>query len=157
MKYIILILSLLVVACSTEKVARIDSQEDCWGYIGQAIKYRKSKNYSEALKEIEKHNVCDLKAKSESRMSYFYHLGWTHYEMGQYREAISDFTEGLKTQPDYLYAYWRRGLAFEKLGELSKAKSDYARAYEIGMKNNPQKFFEAMEKNPEIKEKLMQK
>ncbi len=88
-------------------------------------------------------------------MSYFYHLGWTYYEMGEYDRAIAAFTEGLKTQPDYLHAYVRRGLAFEKIGNFKSANNDFSRAYKLGMEGDSQKFLEYLEKNPEIKAKLI--
>lgn len=151
----ILIALILLTSCSTERPTKVKQDEDCWSYIRNAVKFRADKNYPAALSEIEKHNSCDLKAGSDSRMSYFYHLGWTYYEMGEYDRAIAAFTEGLKTQPDYLHAYVRRGLAFEKIGNFKSANNDFSRAYKLGMEGDSQKFLEYLEKNPEIKAKLI--
>ena len=79
----------------------------------QRLNLEKNKQHEKSLDEIEKHGACD---KSEVRMSYHYHKGWTYHEMGMFAEAVGEYTEGLKTQPNYMHAYWRRGLAYEAMG-----------------------------------------
>jgi tetratricopeptide (TPR) repeat protein len=118
----------------------------------RAIELRAAGSYQEALEQLELHNRCD---KSPVRMSYYYHLGWTYHEMGRYEEALQAYDNGLRTQPDYLYAYWRRGLAHEALGQTEKAARDYQRAYAMGMERNPVRFLQQMEENPDIAEKLL--
>jgi tetratricopeptide (TPR) repeat protein len=153
MRSLYLFITLLVLSSCASNEAHISKEENCWSYINKAIEFRKQKNHQSALQQIELHNRCD---KSEVRMSYFYHLGWTYYEMGEFKKAINAFSSGLETEPNYLYAYWRRGLAYEMLGDSLSAENDYKKAYEIGMKSkSPEKFLEQLEKNPEIKEKLV--
>jgi len=127
---------------------------DCWIPIKKAMKYREEKNFNAALEQIELHNQCD---KSNERMSYYYHLGWTYAQMGEFTKAIDAYSEGLKTQPKYHFAYWRRGLAYEGLGKILEAKADYKKAYDLGMENNPEKFKEFLNENSEVAEKLMPK
>ncbi|RYY02211.1 MAG: tetratricopeptide repeat protein [Gammaproteobacteria bacterium] len=125
---------------------------DCWRPLKKAMEFREQKNFNAALEQIELHNQCD---KSEERMSYYYHLGWTYAEMGESTKAIEAYSEGLKTQPNYPFAFWRRGLAYEKLGKIAEAHADYKTAYTLGMKNNPEKFKEFLNENPDVAEKLM--
>lgn len=127
---------------------------DCWSPIRKAMKFREQKNFNAALEQIELHNQCDT---SPERMSYYYHLGWTYDEMGEYTKAIDAYSQGLKTQPSYPFAYWRRGLAYEKLGKIPEAKADYKKAYDLGMENNPEKFKEFLKENPDVAEKIMPK
>lgn len=141
---------LLLSACSATKT--VVNDENCWLYVKKATELRTQKRYNESLEQVEKHGACD---KSSVRMSYHYHKGWTYYEMGDYEKAIQEFTEGLKTQKGYMYAYWRRGLAYEALGNFEAAESDYRTGYEVGLKEHGEKFFEYMEKNPSVKEKFM--
>jgi len=61
-------------------------------------------------------------------MPYHYHRGWTLEEMGRWDEAIADFTEGLKFQPDYDGAYWRRACAYAETGRLGEALADFRTA-----------------------------
>ena len=127
---------------------------DCWKYIRKAADFREQKNFNAALEQIESYNQCDT---SKVRMPYYYHLGWTYADMGDYNKAIDAYSEGLKTDPNFLFAYWRRGLAYEKLGKTSEAQADYKEAYETGMEKNPEKFKDFLNENPDIGEKLMPK
>jgi len=61
-------------------------------------------------------------------MKFYYHRGWTLTKLGRFDEAIYDFTEGLKTQPDYPSAYLRRGCAYAALGRLGFAVGDLENA-----------------------------
>ena len=127
---------------------------DCWSPIRKAVAFREQKNFNAALEQIELHNQCD---KSKARMSYYYHLGWTYAEMGEFTKAIDAYSEGLKTDPNYPFAYWRKGLAYEKLGKIAEAQADYQKAYTLGMENNPDKFKEFLNENPDVAEKLIPK
>jgi len=127
---------------------------DCWIPLKKAIAFREQKNFNAALEQIELHNQCD---ESRERMSYYYHLGWTYAEMGEFTKAIDAYSEGLKTQPNYPFAYWRRGLAYEKLGKVLEAQADYKKAYDVGMEKDPEKFKELLNENPDIAEKIMPK
>lgn len=120
------LLLILLTACSGGAHKSV-SGENCWTYIKKAADFRESGRYEESLAAIEEHGACD---KSEVRMSYFYHKGWTFHEMGEYQKAINAFTRGLETQPDYIYAYWRRGLAYEALGDMDQAEKNYRKAYD---------------------------
>lgn len=152
-KFICLILFLnLIVGCSSNKSSQI-ARENCWDFIRLAVEFRKLEKFEESLEEIEKHGECD---KSEERMSYHYHKGWTLYDMGKYNIAIKELMEGLKTQPAYIYAYWRIGLAYEALGDVENAQKNYLQGYEVGVREYGKKFFEYMERNPKAKEKLIQ-
>ena len=77
--------------------------------------------------------------------------------MGEFTKAIDAYSEGLKTDPNYPFAYWRKGLAYEKLGKIAEAQADYKKAYTLGMENNPDKFKEFLNENPDIAEKLTPK
>jgi tetratricopeptide (TPR) repeat protein len=61
-------------------------------------------------------------------MMFHYHRGWTLNRLGRYEEAIAEFDEGLKTQPDYPGAFDRRACAYAMLGRLPEALADRQRA-----------------------------
>ena len=62
-----------------------------------------------------------------------YNLGWTLFELGRHREAIKAFTLGVPKQPDYPFVYWRRGLAYEAVGNKTLAKGDFETAAKLFM------------------------
>ena len=57
-----------------------------------------------------------------------YNKGWSLPELGRHREAVEALTKGIPIQPDYAFVYWRRGLAYEALGEKEQARSDFERS-----------------------------
>jgi tetratricopeptide (TPR) repeat protein len=57
-------------------------------------------------------------------MRFHYHRGWTLTRLGRFSEAVAEFTEGLKRQPDYAYAYIRRSCAEASIGRLEEALAD---------------------------------
>ena len=69
-----------------------------------------------------------------------HHMGLRKLRKKLYREAITDFEESLKLQPDYADAYSDRGNAFAGLGYYTRASKDYNKAIEL----SPQtpKFFD---------------
>ncbi len=61
---------------------------------------------------------------AQNSMRYHYHRGWTLNKLGRFDEAIAEFNQGLKAQPDYAYAYLHRACAYASVGDLSSALSD---------------------------------
>lgn len=55
--------------------------------------------------------------------------------MGQYKEAIRDFTRVIEIDPDNANAYFNRGCCYDSVGELDLAISDYSVALELDMRN----------------------
>lgn len=64
-------------------------------------------------------NGLFARAGGETGMKFYYHRGWTLSDLGRFDEAVADFGEGLKAQPDYPWAYARRGCAHASLGQLA--------------------------------------
>ncbi len=54
-----------------------------------------------------------------------YQLGWTYQELGRHEEAIAAFSKGIPQQADFAFAYYRRGLSFESLGQKEAARADF--------------------------------
>ena len=51
-------------------------------------------------------------------------LGLVYYKKGDYDRAIADFNEAIRLKPDLAEAYYNRGLAYDEIGEDTKAKAD---------------------------------
>lgn len=68
-------------------------------------------------------NLGDIKA-----MPYHYHRAWTLNKMGRYAEAIDEIDAGLRLQPDYPGAFWRRACSYAALGKIDAAMADLERA-----------------------------
>ena len=61
--------------------------------------------------------------------------GISYERMGQYKEAIKDFTRVIEIDPDNANAYFNRGCCYDSVGELDLAISDYSVALELDMRN----------------------
>ncbi|HEY0313280.1 MAG TPA: tetratricopeptide repeat protein [Allosphingosinicella sp.] len=84
--------------------------------------HRAQGQYDKALQSLN-----DLIARSgpQEGMKFHYHRGWTLSLLGRYDEAIREFGEGLKGQPDYSAAYLLRGCAYAGIGRLKDALADF--------------------------------
>ncbi|HEY9787799.1 MAG TPA: tetratricopeptide repeat protein [Candidatus Obscuribacterales bacterium] len=66
--------------------------------------------------------------------------GDAYLQNREYENAIQDFTQFLKADPERSgSAYYKRGLAYERLGKNEQAKADFAMAAKLGYKPNPDK------------------
>jgi tetratricopeptide (TPR) repeat protein len=95
-------------------------QQNFWQEIRIAAIYRTMGRYDRSLAEL------DTLAKSGdgNGMGYHYHRGWTLSAAGRYGEAVAEFTEGLKDQPDFGGAFMRRACALARTGKLKEAIAD---------------------------------
>jgi tetratricopeptide (TPR) repeat protein len=85
-------------------------------YLRQAGRLQNSLDAIEAAERLE----------SKPSMSTQYHKGWTLLELGRFGDAVDALSKGVPLQPDYPFVYWRRGLAYEGLGDKERAKKDFA-------------------------------
>jgi tetratricopeptide (TPR) repeat protein len=56
-------------------------------------------------------------------------------DLGEYANAFKDFDLAFKAKPNYNGAYYNRGIVFEKQNQLEKAKADFIKAYEYGLRS----------------------
>lgn len=96
-------------------------QQDFRAEIELARVYRIRKQYDLALAELDKL----AKHGEGDGMAYHYHRGWTLRLAGRYEEAIAQFTEGFKDQPDYGGAFGARACAYAQTGKLKEAIADW--------------------------------
>ncbi len=68
---------------------------------------------------------------AKNTMPYRYHRGWLLDEMGQYEAAIAEYSEGMKVQPDYDGAFWRRSCAYAATGQIEESLGDYLMAKKL--------------------------
>jgi tetratricopeptide (TPR) repeat protein len=96
--------------------------------ISRGAAYREMGDYTSALNELD----TLVKAHGpQDGMMYHYHRGWTLTKLARYAEAEKEFTDGLKTQPDYLWASVGRACARAEQGHVSDAIQDQTRALEL--------------------------
>ena len=99
-------------------------------FINHASYLRKLGKYQESLEPLLRAQIMDEQHGHISMMTQ-YNLGWSFYELEMHVEAIDAFTKGIPSQPDYPFVYFRRGLAYDRIGDLEKAKSDFGKFVEF--------------------------
>jgi tetratricopeptide (TPR) repeat protein len=89
---------------------------------------RRMGRYPEAL--IEMDLIAD-RDKDELGMMYYYHRGWSLLLLERHADAIESFTAGLKTQPDWPWAYVGRACASHALNDVGQAIEDLRHTGEL--------------------------
>lgn len=99
--------------------------------------YRDAGNPKKALELVNynlDHGMGEAGKGSGFHMPTYYHLGLALTDLGQYREAAEAFSTGLQRQPDYAWAYYARGIAYDHLGARDDAKTDFLKFSQIANK-----------------------
>ena len=65
----------------------------------------------------------------------FYKTGEDFYQAGNYKDAITQFSNAIGINPDYKEAYYMRGVSYEMTKEYQKAADDFKRAIVFDPKN----------------------
>lgn len=102
------------------------------------------KKINEAYQQLKSYQASSGNETNAVRICYTYSSnGETFYREGvkkanqeRYQEAIEDFTQAIRINPNYIEAYKYRGLVCEKLGYNHRAKSDLQKALELEFKQS---------------------
>ncbi len=115
-------------------------------FINYGVYLKKAKRYKESL--VPFYSAAEIdKGAGQSSMMTQYHLGWSLHELGKYEEAIEELNKGIPHQPDFPFAYWRRGLAYDALGMSDEANNDL-KVFILHLNNS------SMEIPPEYQEEI---
>ncbi|WP_460135158.1 tetratricopeptide repeat protein [Pseudomonas sp. S1_E04] len=103
-------------------------------YLDLSAMYRDAGNPKKAL-ELVQYNLDNGMGEagkgSGFHMPTYFHLGLALTDLGQYREAAEAFSTGLQRQPDYAWAYYARGIAYDHLADRNDAKADFMKFSQI--------------------------
>jgi tetratricopeptide (TPR) repeat protein len=124
------LLLVLIITCLS--ACKENDSADCWSSLESIKSNRITGNLEIAFSKISELSVCLDSSNSEKGMRFYYHLGWLQHDSGDYKKAIESYNKGLKLQSDYAFAFWRRGLAYEQLGDIEQSITDYKKAVKIG-------------------------
>lgn len=111
-----------------EASQRLIPPRAAWDFINLASLYRDAGQPTKALELLRKMQDERL---GLSGMPAYYHLGRTLSELKQWPEATEAFTEGLRYQPTYAWAYLYRALAYDAQGRRELARKDLDRGKEL--------------------------
>ena len=106
---------------SAFRLSRPDTHRE---FINYASYLRAAGRLEDSLAALKSAEVIES-ASGPVGMMTLYNLGWTLQELGKHEEACAAFTRGISAQPDYAFAYYRRGISLEKAGRKDAAYSDF--------------------------------
>lgn len=90
-----------------------------------------------AVAQVEMKQIIDDLDKtlelSPGNIYVYYNKGNIYYESENYTAAISCYTQAVDAKADFGEAYYNRGIAYFRLGNMEKGMADLSRAGELGM------------------------
>jgi tetratricopeptide (TPR) repeat protein len=117
-----------------EKSLQLAVKPDPRSNLDLSAMYRDAGNPKKALALVQynlDNGLGEAGKGSGFHMPTYYHLGLALTDLGQYREAAEAFSTGLQRQPDYAWAYYARGIAYDHLGDRVDAKADFLKFSQI--------------------------
>lgn len=105
-----------------ENAYRADSS-DLEPLYGQGMFWQNQQKYAEA-----KNVFYRIISIDRSYPKSYYNIGWMLLQEDSTEKALRQFTIAIQEKPDYVEAYFNRGLCQEILGDLPKAREDYQQA-----------------------------
>lgn len=117
-----------------EKSMQLAVKPDPRDNLDLSAMYRDVGNPKKALELVQynlDNNLGETGKGAGFHMPTYYHLGLALTDLGQYREAAEAFSTGLQRQPDYAWAFYARGIAYDHLGDRDYAKADFVKFSQI--------------------------
>ncbi len=109
--------------------------------IASTLKSRLEKTMLRALEAHSNHDletaielytiILGMKLESKIRSLVYNHRGMAYFSLGNYRQAVKDFTQAINFNPTSDRSYANRGLCFRIMKRFDQAVSDYVEALRI--------------------------
>jgi len=75
--------------------------------------------------------LIPLEGNSVDSASAYYNRGNSYYDLGEFAQAIADYTEVIRLNPAYVEAYYNRALAYYNLLQYEQSIADNTEAINI--------------------------
>lgn len=96
-------------------------------YYGLAMFYQETGDLNRALE-----NYATILSIDANYKNAHYNIGYIHFQyLKNYNEALKHFDNAVKSDASYYQAVYMRGLCYETLGDIQRAKGEYTRALQI--------------------------
>lgn len=75
--------------------------------------------------------ILGMKLKSNIRSLVYNHRGMAYFSLGNYRQAVKDFTQAINFDPDSDRSRANRGLCFRVMKQFDQALNDFTESLRI--------------------------
>ena len=100
-----------------------------YAYNNRGLAYFELGNYEQAVNDFSE----SIKRVGKRKYTIpYYNRAAAYIELKDYNKAIDDCNKAIEFQPTCAAAYNNRGLAYEALGETTKAQADFVKAKQLG-------------------------
>src|SRR4030065_1326263 len=85
-------------------------------------------------KDVKERKLIEAKITDEERLfqaNEWFEKGFQHWLNKEYNSAIEAFTSAIALDPNYVYAYGNRGIAYADKGQYDRAIEDYNKAIQL--------------------------
>ncbi|WMD21212.1 tetratricopeptide repeat protein [Achromobacter seleniivolatilans] len=123
-----------------EESLRLAPARTGWDIIGLASDYRdggQPERAVELLRTMLQDNMGLRGKGTPPGMPSYYHLGRSLLALQQWSSAADAFSEGMNYQPDYVWAYAYRSLAYDRMEQSGLAQADLDKVRSLIGKSKP--------------------
>ncbi len=135
-----------------EESLRLKPPRTGWDIIALASDYRdhgQPERAVELLRTMLQDNL-GLRGKGTTPgMPSYYHLGRSLVDLQQWSSAAEAFSEGMRYQQDYVWAYAYRSLAYDRMEQMERARADVDKVRSLIAESKP----DARERDRQILQK----
>lgn len=123
-----------------EESMRLMPPRTGWDIISLASDYREDGQPERAVELLRTmlQNNMGLRGKGTTPgMPSYYHLGRSLIALQHWSSAAEAFSEGMRYQPDYVWAYAYRGLAYDRMKQTEMARADVDKVRSLIRESKP--------------------
>lgn len=102
--------------------------QSCRGHLVRAEINAAQKKYKPAISDYNAAILYNNNTNNNGTAGLYYGRGYCELELNNNKAAINDFSYAISLNPDYGFAYWNRGAAYNHNGDYQLAAADYAKA-----------------------------
>ena len=114
-----------------------DNPKSGISYYHRSYDYGKLGRYQDAVDDATK--ALKLTRKESTKVRAYIARANSYMHLNQYNSAVDDASQAIQINPKSGTAYFYRGQAYQKLGKADLAKSDMAKANDLGYTTEPSK------------------
>jgi tetratricopeptide (TPR) repeat protein len=109
----------------------LTAERDAASWHNQGLQYAEQNDYQEAIKAFSE----SINAFKPDLAETYLQRGLIYHRLGDYEQAVADYSSAIELKPDFPLAYNNRGWSYFQLGNSQLAIVNYTKAIELDPSN----------------------